>query len=203
MPNSKKRCKYCKEYVGEWIKVPAGIFCTRLHAAKWAEEKRDRERAKRLEAAKKERRKETRQKKKEVRSRTKWFDMIKTEVHWYVKHVLYPGYPCYTCDKPQGQAKARSFQAGHFMPAKQADPRRFMLENLRMQCSVCNCHNSGRQGEYEKRMRLEMGDEHVDWLMREANFKPLKEQFPTWQDLEAELRRWQKINREARKALDE
>lgn len=172
-----------------------------------AYEKQRKARERQAERARKKQKQKDSGRKKELRKRTGkdgWYEAIQTEVNWYCKHVVYKGNPCYTCDLPQRPDDSpQKFHAGHFMPKKQVDPRRFMVEQIRPQCFSCNSANSGRQGEFEKRLRDERGDEWVDWIMAECNHVELKEQFPTWQDLEAELKRWRKINREAKARIGE
>lgn len=40
MANSKRKCKHCKEFVTEWIKLPIGTFCNVDHAMLWSKAKR-------------------------------------------------------------------------------------------------------------------------------------------------------------------
>jgi len=125
-----------------------------------------------------------------------YYDNLKVALHFYVKHVLRKGEPCYTCDRPQKFSDSpQAFHVGHFMPAKMVDPRRFMLENLRMQCLKCNSYHSGRHGVYKEVMIKEMGADHVEWLECEANHKELKEQYPTTKDIQAEAARYRKLSK--------
>ena len=36
MANSKRKCKQCKEYVTEWVKLPVGVFCNHESAILWS-----------------------------------------------------------------------------------------------------------------------------------------------------------------------
>ena len=72
------------------------------------------------------------------------------------------------------------------LAAKMVDPRRFMLENLRIQCYRCNVANSGRHSEYRLNMIEEKGLEHVEWLECSVNHKELKEQYPDIEDIRSE-----------------
>ena len=142
--------------------------------------------------------------KESVRKRTGkggFYEAIKKTIHFYVKHHLRKGEPCYTCDLPQKFGDSpQAFHIGHFMPAKMVDPRRFMLENLRIQCQRCNAHNSGRQGIYKERLIIEMGIDHVDWLECEVNHKPLKEQYPDNESMKKEIAKFNKLSRDLEKA---
>ncbi len=103
---------------------------------------------------------------------------LKTALHYYVKHVLLCGEPCYTCGKPRAIGeKTKDFHVGHFVPGKEVDPRRFMLVNLRIQCYSCNVANSGMRAEYRLKLVEEMGIDYVEWLECEVNHKSLKEQY--------------------------
>ena len=125
------------------------------------------------------------------------YEPLKLALHQYVKHVLRRGEPCYTCDLQQKfQDKPQNFHVGHFMPADSIDPRRFMLENLRIQCQRCNSYNSGRQSVYKDRMIAEMGAEHVEWLERESNHEELKVKYPDVEDIKKEAARYRRLYRE-------
>ena len=131
-----------------------------------------------------------------------WYDNLKTALHYYVKHHLRKGEPCYTCGKPQSPTDSGgAFHVGHFIPAKQADPRRFTLDNLRIQCYSCNVPNSGMRAEYRQRMIEEMGIDHVEWLECGANHPDLKELFPDVEDIRKETARYAKLSRDLEKSL--
>jgi hypothetical protein len=76
------------------------------------------------------------------------------------------------------------------MPAGTVDPRRFMLENMRMQCFSCNAAKSGNQAVYRKKLTEEMGADHVEWLECIVNHKSLEEQFPTTDSIQEEAKRY-------------
>lgn len=132
------------------------------------------------------------------------YEALKAALHMWVKHVLRRGEPCYTCDLEQRfEDNPQNFHVGHFMPAKMVDPRRFMLENLRMQCNSCNVHNSGRQKEYRERLIAEMGADHVDWLECEVNHKSLNEQYPEVSDIKAAAAKYRKMYREGMEQIEQ
>ena len=145
----------------------------------------------------KEFRKETRRRKEAARGRLDYYKTLGALVNQYAKHVHYKGEPCYTCGKKQSNSDScHSFHAGHYMAAKRVDPRRFMLENLRIQCYSCNVANSGRGAEYRKRLIEEKGEDFVLWLEAESNHKSLKKQFPEISDIQAEIERYRSLLRE-------
>jgi len=123
-----------------------------------------------------------------------YYDNLKSALHYYVKHVLRKGEPCYTCGNPQ--TPNNNHHVGHFIPAKETDNRRFMLENLRIQCYSCNSINSGRRLEYRTKLISEVGIEKVEWLECEVNHPSLKEQYPEIEDIKAETARYRKLARE-------
>lgn len=131
-----------------------------------------------------------------------YYESLKTALHYYIKHHLRKGEPCYTCGKPQSPGDSGgAFHVGHFMPAKQVDPRRFMLENLRIQCYSCNVHGSGKRAEYRLRLTEEMGLDHVEWIECEANHMDLKERYPDVSDIQKETARYAKLARDLEKQL--
>lgn len=132
---------------------------------------------------------------KELKTRSEWYNTLQALVNQYVAKVRDKNKPCCTC----GTAKpGTKYDAGHFIPRKEADPRRFELTNIHKQCSViCNQHGSGKRAEYRDFIREKYGQEHLDWLECEVNHKPLKEQFPHWSDIEVEIKRYRKLLRES------
>lgn len=195
MANSKRKCKCHGNHVREYVLVNNMAFCSTEDAIKWSYANKD----KGAKIKQNNFNKETKKRKEAIKKRTGkngHYDNLKTQLHYYVKHILRKSEPCYTCGKQQcfgdsGQA----FHVGHFIPQKQVDPRRFMLENLRIQCYKCNTHNSGMRAEYRQRLIEEMGVEHVEWLECDANHKELKEQYPEVSDIKAETAKYSKLNK--------
>jgi hypothetical protein len=69
---------------------------------------------------------------------------------------------CISCDKPatwNGQ-----WHASHLKSRGSNSALRFHLWNIHKSCSVCNNYLSGNVGEFEKRLRLKIGDAKVDYL---------------------------------------
>jgi len=69
---------------------------------------------------------------------------------------------CFTCDKAL-KIGDRDCQAGHWIP-RTYSPVKYEEDNLRPQCSQCNEFWHGRPVEFERRLRLEIGDERVGEL---------------------------------------
>ena len=68
--------------------------------------------------------------------------------------------------------------------------------NIHKQCSQnCNVYGSGMRLEYKEFIIARYGQEGLDELTLESS--QLKDQFPTWQDIEAEIIRYRKILRDA------
>ena len=122
------------------------------------------------------------------------YDNLKTELHKYIKHVLRKGEPCYTCGKQQSFGDSGgAFHCGHFIPSSGTDCRRFMLENIRIQCYSCNSMNSGRRVEYREKLIDEMGLDHVEWLECAQNHPELVEQFPDIEDIKKATAKYRKM----------
>ena len=203
----KRKCKECKEYVSEFIKLPAGVFCNMDHAIQFANAKAKKTKEKAFKAEERAKRNaakawkaDTRSRKAEIKPRTGprgYYNDLQIEVNKYVKHVIHKGKPCYTCGLEQKYTdRPQAFHAGHYKPKKSVDPRRFMLINLRLQCNSCNAHNSGRQGVYREKLIEEIGLDKVEWLECEANHPELKELFPHYSDIQKETARYRKLNKE-------
>ena len=164
------------------------------------------EKAKRLAKVEKEVKQRNVAFKKSVRKRTGkggYYENLTRNLHYCVKNIFRRGEPCYTCGLKQKSGDSnQAFHVGHFMPAKMVDPRRFMLENLRIQCYSCNVANSGRHSEYRLNMIEEMGINHVEWLECAVNHKELKEQYPDIEDIRRETAKYNKIKIEHKKRIE-
>ena len=190
MANSKRECKYCKEYSAEFIKVPAGTFCTFDHALKFANEKQSRDAKRARSKADRKDRATTKQRKKELMTRTEWYNKLQTLVNQYVKYRD-RNEPCCTCGTTNPNIK---YDAGHFFTRAARPDIRFELTNIHIQCSMkCNQHGSGMRAEYTQFIIKRYGADHLAWL--ESEGKPLKEQFPSWENIEKEIIRYRKLLR--------
>lgn len=69
---------------------------------------------------------------------------------------------CFTCDKAI-KIGDRDCQAGHWIP-RTYSPTKYEEDNLRPQCSTCNEFHHGKPVEFERNLRLEIGDERVEEL---------------------------------------
>ena len=194
---AKRKCKHCGFYAYKMITINTGSFCNTAHAISWGRKKAEKDRERKANKAEKVVKQKHKQDKEKIKKRSEWYADYRTALHYQVKHIIRKGESCYTCDKPQSFGDSgQAFHVGHYMPAKQVDPRRFMLENLRIQCYRCNCQLSGNQAVYRKRLIEEMGIDHVEWLECEANHKELKEVFPHYQDIKIEIARVRKLIKE-------
>lgn len=208
MATATKKCCGCKERfpTETMIKLPLGFFHSIDCSYNYCKRVREKAQAKQASKAKRDKadsdkavRVKHKADKERIKKRSEWYGDLKTEIHYLVKHVIRKGELCYTCDKPQRFTDSgQAFHAGHYMPAKQVDPRRFMLENLRMQCYKCNCQLSGNQAVYRKRLIEEKGEKFVLWLECEVNHKELKEVFPHYEDIKIEIARYRKLIRESK-----
>jgi len=159
---AKRKGKHCGFFAYDMIKIMSGSFCNMSHAAKWGLKEGKKKRDKAFKDSEKVVKQEHKADKEKIKKRSEWYADLKTALHYHVKHNLRKGESCYTCDKPQSFGdNGGAFHVGHFMPAKQVDPRRFMLENLRIQCYSCNAMKSGNQGEYRKRLTEEIQDQYT------------------------------------------
>ena len=80
----------------------------------------------------------------------------------YIKAVY--GSSCFTCGK---RCEGRDRQAGHFIP-RTYSPVKYNEDNVRTQCSRCNEFEHGKPIEFERKLRLQIGDEAVENLKRES-----------------------------------
>ncbi|HHZ70737.1 MAG TPA: hypothetical protein EYN54_10790 [Methylococcaceae bacterium] len=193
MANSVLICKQCRDYFprGDMLKTPFGNFCSVEHKLLGANKK--------LVVIKKDKRKVQRKKDKlrleELKPRPKWYAKLQVLVNQWIVHVRDSDKPCYTCGTENPNIK---YDAGHRHHAGRGggDRRRFVKENIKKQCSVnCNQHGGGMPVEYDAALNKEYGPGFSDKLACVVNYPELKEQFPTWQDIENEIKRYRELLR--------
>ena len=68
---------------------------------------------------------------------------------------------CYTCD---GLFNISDLDAGHFSKATNKETK-FSEDNVRPQCTKCNCYLDGNEGIYAVRLIDEIGRDKVDWII--------------------------------------
>ena len=195
MANAKKACRYCKEYkqVHKMVTVPLGVFCNWAHAIAHGKALAEKKKVKVKAASDKVARAKHAIDKKSVRSRSKWYATLQKLVNQWVTSVRDVDEACCTCGTRDPSIK---YDAGHFFTVGARKDIRFDLMNIHKQCSQkCNVYGSGMRLEYERFIIARYGQEGLNELTLQE--KTLKEQFPTWQDIENEIIRYRKLLRAA------
>ena len=193
MANSKRKAKCCGKRVRDYIVINNVAFCSRESAVKWSYDNKS--------TGKKIRDKEQKKKdtvrKKELKSRGDWYRELQTVVNYYVKHIKENNGPCRTCGTHNPNIK---YDAGHYIAVGHNMDLRFELTNIHIQCSMqCNQFGRGMPVEYGEFIKQEYGEGHYHWLntsyLCNKPHPTLKEQFPIWQDIEAEIKRYRILNK--------
>ena len=142
---------------------------------------------------------EHKEKKKELITRSGWYQKLQVVVNRYVTKVRDKDKACCTCSVCGDHLK---YDAGHYLAVGHNMDLRFELTNIHLQCSVkCNQFGRGMPVEYGEFIKAIYGEGYYNWL--HTNFlchKPhptLKEQFPTLQDIELEIKRYRKLLKDA------
>ena len=151
---AKKRCKFCKEYGYDHIKINAGSFCNFDHATKWGLEqssKKKEKASKKVFAEKKRKFYEN-----DVKTRKK---AAKLACHLYIR-TRDKDLNCMCCERPLG----KNYDAGHFLESGNNPKIRFHEDNIHAQSVYCNQYKGGDSGDYEGNLRKKIGDSKVDWL---------------------------------------
>jgi hypothetical protein len=173
-----KRCKVCRgEYVPRTpMQAVCGIQCAKIAGqAKTAKQKAD--------AAKAER-KADKAKLIALKPRKWWLAKAKKALHAFIR-ARDEGKPCISCDtilrntgRPGGD-----YDAGHFRSVGSAKHMELVEENIFGQCKHCNDFLASNAQEYERRLRIRMGDAHVDAL--KADNEPRHYSIEDFQQIEA------------------
>ena len=155
MPNSKRKCCYCKTYkrVGSMIKLPVGYFCDPHHAFLYGSENsiRDAEKATKKKRA---------AFKKKVRDSDRPYQIKKAQEQFnkFIR-LRDKGQPCISCQKPM-----KAVYAGHYKSVGAHGELRFNEDNCHAQCFKCNSYLSGNTGEYRKHLIDKIGLDRVEEL---------------------------------------
>ncbi len=75
------------------------------------------------------------------------------------------GLPCICCGRPLGA----KFDAGHWKESSNYPSIRYDEDNINAQSVHCNQYKGGDSGDYEKNLRLKIGNEKVDALIAKKN----------------------------------
>ena len=130
-------------------------FCNYDHAAKYGIEKA------RLDNEKANKKKDSKRKKEfqlsDVKVRKK---AAKEACHAYIR-ARDNDELCICCGKPLGD----TFHAGHWLESGSNPQTRFDEDNIHGQRVDCNFFKGGDSGDYEKNLRIKIGDERVDLLL--------------------------------------
>jgi hypothetical protein len=139
MANTKKRCRYCKEWkpVETMLKVPLGAFCNVDHAYKYAAEKSQAKRTKEVK-------RDIRQKKETLLTARDWIKKAQAAVNPYIR-LRDKDKPCISCggsveeiESEQGWKVGGCWDAGHYRSRGAAGHLRFNVLNISKQCKRCN-----------------------------------------------------------------
>lgn len=158
MANSKKKCRYCKEYfsVSDGIQVPLGFFCSRDHAAKHG-----------LEKAKTAKQKQNKRELKEYREKTKhvrdWKREAQAAFNAYIRYRDRNS-SCISCGNRCDTKFGGAIDAGHYRSRGAASHLAFHQHNCHAQCVRCNRYLSGNIVEYRKILIERIGLDKVEAL---------------------------------------
>tara|TARA_R110002049_G_scaffold163373_2_gene329199 strand:+ start:463 stop:1053 length:591 start_codon:yes stop_codon:yes gene_type:complete len=161
---NKRKCKYCLEYFPpEKIKrFGVGYFCSIEHALQWVKEKQAKDKARKLAKEKKA------VKQKHAKEKRAFYDgdvktrkaAAKAACHKYIRERD-KNDGCICCDRQLGN----KFDAGHFLESGNNSFLRYHEDNIHAQSVHCNQYKGGDSGDYERNLRMKIGDDRVDYLL--------------------------------------
>lgn len=176
MSNSKRKCKHCREYVTDWVKLPAGTFCSTEHAIEWANS-----------AARKASKKEYKARTNELKrymlanDRSHWMKKAQIAFNAYIR-ARDAGKPCISSGRPL----VGKFDAGHYRSVGAHPELRFCELNCHGQSVADNQHKSGNLVEYRINLISRIGLDAVEWL--EGPHEPKKYTIDDLKEIEKEYR---------------
>lgn len=156
------------------IKVPAGWFCSRQHAAEFAIARSRKEKQRKEKA-------EHRKARMDVKPIGYWMRRAQAAFNAYIRErdrCL----PCICC----GAWHEGQWHAGHYRPTGSHPGLRFDEDNCHKQASYCNSHKSGNLIFYRKGLIEKIGLEKVELL--EGPHEPKRYRKEDYQAIEAEYK---------------
>lgn len=185
---NKRKCKLksCGKMSRGGMVVQMGYYCNIDHAIAYAKENAPKARAKA-------------EKRVDVERARKFYDSdIKTRkkaakdaCHRYIRARDY-GKPCPCCGEPLDA----DFHAGHFHESGKYSFIRYHEDNIHGQRVQCNLYKGGDSGDYERNLRIMIGDERVDWLRANRN-TVIKRTAEDYKAIEAEYtRKYKELQRD-------
>lgn len=165
---AKRRCKFCKEYGYDHIKILAGSFCNFDHATKWGLEQssKKKEKASKKAFAEKKRKYYDNDRKIRLREAQKSFNSF---IRFRDKDL-----PCISCGKFVAKGSGGiggDYDCGHYLTRGGFPELRFEELNAHKQCKSCNGGSAKysrkdktvREG-YKEGITLKIGVDKVEWL---------------------------------------
>ncbi len=175
MANSKRKCKYCKEYSTEWITVPAGTFCTIEHVTEWVRTKDGKASAERVRKAS-----DNEHKKRTKQLAAKWGvgkgksqkDLTQDAFNRWIKleeilrcNRLGTTPECISCGKKWSASNNSDFAAGHYYTRAARSDLALNTLNVNLQDNKrCNkelsgnIHGAMNTRGYTEGLKLKHGD---------------------------------------------
>ena len=161
-PPKPKTCVICssKFTPRDTIQKTCSVPCALLHVEKQKEEKSQKQQ--------KADRATWRERKAAVKPLKHWEDMTQRVVNDYIRdRDLLNGEGCISCDRHN----ALAWHAGHFRTVAKASQLRYNPDNINLQCSECNTHQSGNTGPYRINLVKKIGFERVEALENDNSLR--------------------------------
>lgn len=189
-----KKCSYCK--LKKEVAFDTGIykFCSndcRFNMGKTILDKQKKKAKQAVIKKAKTQKSKDKRRLKELMSRGAWYQKLQRVKNQWVTKVRDVNEFCCTCST-ENDIK---YDAGHYIAVGKNIDLRFEDTNIHKQCSQqCNVFGRGMPVEYDEFIKKKYGVGHYNWLNTKfLCHKPhptLKEQFPTWQDIEDEINKY-------------
>lgn len=180
-PPKPKTCKCCKNKFtpSKPLQIVCTPYCASVYASRLMSRKRDEERKAENRA--------WRERKAAVKSLKHWEDMTQRAVNDYIRsRDLSNGEGCISC----GKQNALAWHAGHFRTVAKASQLRYNPDNINLQCSECNTHQSGNTGPYRINLVKKIGSERVEALENDNSLRRY-----TREELEALRKHYRALHR--------
>lgn len=152
----KRKCKFCQNYTDDWLRVPAGSFCSYDHAVKFANRAM-------YNKAQKAAKREHKAAKQKLKTKRQYMSEAQSAVNRYIR-ARDAGKPCISCGAMPEPKRGGTVDAGHYRSRASAPHLRFNLLNISAQCTKCNRFMGGNIVSYRRELIKKIGVDRLERL---------------------------------------
>lgn len=180
MANSKRKCRYCKEYrkVSDMLVINGAAYCDHDHAVKYAIQSAPKARKKAEKKDRQRKRQDTQRRREALKTKPELTKECQKAFNAYIRERD-KAKPCISCGKPPN-SNTNEWDCSHYRSVGACPQLRFDPLNAHKSCKYCNQYLSGNIVEYRPRLIDKIGVEQAEWIegpheLKKYSIEDLKE----------------------------